>query len=172
MSIQSLSYTLLKILAVLIFIYAVLPSFFSIILYIAPTNENDLNVLSYWIAQSLGYLILSLFLWLGANSFSKRISKSYSDVETLNYKSTLTESKIIEIGLILIGFMVVINKLPLVLNDLIEIIFPSDPNNVRNISSIIQSLLSLLIAVIFILGRDKISSWILKLRSTQSPSSE
>ena len=175
MSIQSLSYTFLKILSVWIFVFTVLPSLFSVITYISPTDKDSLNLLAYYIFVSLAYVTISLILWFTANVISKKISVTYKYEERLDNKIAFKESKIIQIGLIITGFYVIIHIIPLFINEIIKIITNSmSGENIPGISyiSIIQYLITLILAFFFIFGRKTLTKWVLTLRTIETTKEE
>jgi len=174
MNIKSISYSLLKILAIWIVVNSFIPSLISICLVLIEPYKNSANydTTTYilWSLQIVAYLIISLFLWFGANKISDSINKNYSENrEVESERLEFQKNKVIEIGLIIIGFYVLIIQIPNLLNHLITLIdyssYGGNAVSTRSIGGLIQSLTSIGIALYFITGRDKIVNIISKLRT-------
>ena len=107
MNSRGFSYSLLKILSVWIFVDLFLPNFISgILVFIKPFSEHasySSDTIVYWIIQSVVYLILSLILWFSANKMSLLILGRYDENNEI-LKLNFQQNKILETGLILIGF--------------------------------------------------------------------
>ena len=177
MNIKNLSYTLLKILSVWIFVDSFIPNFIMYItVLLKPFRSYDAfeknNLLM--AAQPALYLILSLLTWFGADKLSSSISKNHSaenahSDENISIKSSLPENKLIETGLVLIGFYFLANRIPYLLTNLIGLI-DSTSNGFNAFLSLrrdgfIQSSITIIIAVYLIIGKSRIVNALSKFRT-------
>ena len=174
MNIRGFSYSLLKILSIWVLVNLFIPNLISIILLLIQSYRDSANYSSdttiFWIIELVLYLIISVILWFGSDKFSKAIIKGYSEQDESEItKLILQQNKILEVGLILIGLYVVVTQIPYLINNIVAMIeyssYGSNSISTRSIGGIVQALISIIIAVYFIIGREKIVTVILKIRT-------
>ena len=171
MNIQSLSFSLLKIISVYIFTLFFLPTLFSLITLLNPETYKDQTIVvtMYWATYSLALLIICLILWFKANQISERISASFLKEDLPLETVGLNSSQIIDIGFILLGIYLIVDRLPTFISEtylMLDLSSLGSEFQKSNVStSFIQSCITLFLGLVLIIGRHTLLNWILKLRT-------
>lgn len=170
MNIKSLSFTILKLLSVYVFAESFIPGVFSFLSYFSQDyREFQTIVIIQFAGFAIAMLLISIILWFGADRLSSRISDSYSFEETISNEKRLKESRIIEIGLILIGFYMIFLRLPSLFSQIAGIIeygsFDLFKENKSLLYNFLESIIAIIIGIALIIGKRLLVIWVLKLKT-------
>ena len=173
MNIKNITYSLLKIIAVWIFINSFIPNFMLVVLNLIESFYVELDISStrhiFWFLHVITYLFVAIALWFGANKISDLITNGLEGKEQLDDEPMkLRNDELLDLGIILIGLYVLITQIPYLFNHIISFFAYSDFSiNVidsKFFASAVQTIVSLVLAFYFIFSRENIFKLILKIR--------
>lgn len=174
MDIRSFCYSVLKIISIWFLVNTFLPLIISFIAIIFDSSSSyeqyDSTMIKTYLVYLFLYLIVFVILWFGAERISNMIANKYSaNPEKDSTVMTFPKYNILEVGMILLGLYFIIIQIPVVISNVL-ILFDYAPGGGnrftgRTSSGLIQSLISIVISIYLIIGRDKIINSIIKIRT-------
>lgn len=174
MNIRSFCYSVIKIISIWFLVNTFLPliiSFIAIIFNSGSSYEQyDSTMIKMYSVYLVFYLIVFIILWYGAERISNIIANKYSEnTEPGNTVVAFPKYNILEVGMILLGLYFIIIQTPVVISNMLMLFnyAPGGGNRPtsRSISGIFQPLISIVISIYLIIGRDKIINSISKIRT-------
>jgi|GEM_PF-1655561 len=170
MSARNVSYSLIRLLAVWLFANSVLPTIvsFAITLNNANTNDYQAQVTVSWVIMTAFYLLVTGGLWFGADKISNSITRK-EDGSIKEDTFIYSEKILINTGLVLIGFYLIVIKIPPLLTSILAYYqimeFSHSPMEFKIVVDIISNIAGIILGIIMILGKRRIYDIISKLRS-------
>lgn len=173
MNIKNITCSLLKIIAVWIFINSFIPNLISVVSSLIESFYVELDIYSkrhiFLYLQVVTYLFVAIVLWFGANKLSYLITDGIKGIEDLDDAPIkFRNDEVLDLGITLIGLYVLITQIPYLINHIISFFAFSDFSiNVidsKFLASAVQTIVTLVLAFYFIFSRENIFKLILKIR--------
>jgi Na+/melibiose symporter-like transporter len=168
MSARNVSYSLCRLIAVWFFVTSLLPTISTYAIYINSANADEGQAMAAMLIMAVLYLAVICVLWFGADKISSSITRK-DDSGVKKDTVVFSEKILINTGLVLLGFYIIIIKIPVLISGIMayyQIVGLSHtPMGFKMIVDIIANIVSIIIGIILILGKKRIYDVISKLRS-------